>query len=140
MLEEDYSELLDKLLETCESDLAVPSEWEDRLSQRGIIEPIHDDRRSYIRHRFTRPGMLEFDETFSSIPRDHTLAKVVTRDVSRCGIAFLYSEQLYPGEQVSLWLPIGKRTYIVERCIQHNDNCFEIGATIAGIVPENSSC
>jgi hypothetical protein len=138
MLEEDYSELLNRLLESCECDLAVPSEWQDRLALRGVIPSIPDDRRQFVRHRFTRRGVLECKETCSSIPRKYTIAQVVTSDVSRSGIAFLHSEQLYPGEEVSLWLPIGKRTYIVQRCVEHNDNCFEIGASIAGYVPDTS--
>jgi hypothetical protein len=63
----------------------------------------------------------------------------VTLDISRSGIAFLHSEQLFPGERVSLWLPIGKRSYVVERCVEHNDSCFEIGAAVADNVPEAST-
>ncbi len=139
MLEEDYSEILSKLLEACECDLAVPSEWQDRLTRRGVIQPIPGDRRQYIRHHFNDWGVLEYDETFSSIPREHTIAQVMTIDISRSGIAFLHSEQLFPGEQVSLWLPIGKRSYVVERCVEHNDSCFEIGAAVADNVPEAST-
>ena len=139
MLEEDYSEILSKLLEACECDIAVPSEWQDHLTRRGVIQPIPDDRRKYIRHHFSGWGVLEYDETFSSIPREHTIARVATLDVSRNGIKFLYSEQLFPGERVSLWLPIGKRSYVVERCVEHNDSCFEIGAALADNVPEAST-
>ena len=83
--------------------------------------------------------MLEYDETFSSIPREHTIAQVMTRDISRSGIAFLHSEQLFPGERVSLWLPIGKRSYVVERCVELNDHCFEIGASVPVDEPEAST-
>jgi hypothetical protein len=137
MLEKDYPRLLNKLLETCECDLAIPSEWQDRLTQKGVLPAIPDDRRQYIRHRFTCRAVLEYDETFSSIPREHTFAQVVTCDVSRCGIAFLHSEQLFPGEQVALWLPNGERSFVVERCVEHNENCFEIGAVV-GNGPEAS--
>lgn len=139
MLEDAYSRGLSKLLETCECDLAVPSEWLDHPTRRGVIQPIPDDRRRYIRHYFNCQSVLEYDETFSSIPREHTIAQVMTRDISRSGIAFLHSEQLFPGERVSLWLPIGKRSYVVERCIEHNDRCFEIGAEVAGNEPEAST-
>jgi hypothetical protein len=132
MLEEDYSEHLSKLLDTCECDLAVPSEWKDRLSKQGVIKEIRNDRRKHVRHHFSRRAVLEFDQTFPSIPREPTLAQVVTSNVSRQGIAFLHSEQLYPGEQITLWLPIGKLAYVVERCVEHNDNCYEIGAKLAG--------
>ena len=102
MLEEDYSKLLNKVINSCECDLAVPREWQDRLTRRGVVPPTLDDQRRYIRHHFNGRGVLEYDETFSSIPREHTIAQVMTRDISRSGIAFLHSEQLFPGEQVSL--------------------------------------
>ncbi len=139
MLEEDYSKLLNKVIKSCECDLAVPWEWQDRLTRRGVVPPTLDDRRQYIRHHFNGRGVLEYDETFSSIPREHTIAKVVTLDISRSGIAFLHSDQLFPGERVSLWLPLGKRSFVVERCVEHNDSCFEIGAAIADIGPEASA-
>ncbi len=139
MLEDDYTRCLNKMLETCECNVTVPRQWQGRLTQRGVIDPVPDDRRNYIRHHFNSQAVLEYDETFSSIPREHTIVKVITLDISRGGIAFLHSEQLFPGERVSLWLPIGKRSYVVERCVEHNDSCFEIGAAVADNVPEAST-
>ncbi len=139
MLEEDYSKLLNKLIKDCECDRVVPSEWQDRLTRRGVVPPTLDDSRQYNRHHFNGRGVLEYDETSSPIPREHTIAKVVTLDISRSGIAFLHSEQLFPGERVSLWLPIGKRSYVVVRCVEHNDSCFEIGAVVADNGPEAST-
>jgi hypothetical protein len=132
MLEEDYSKHLSKLLDTCECDLAVPSEWKDRLAQQSVIDPIREERRKYVRHHFIHRAVLECDQTVPSIPREPTLTQVVTSNVSRQGIGFLHSEQLFPGEQITLWLPIGKLAYVVERCVEHNDNCYEIGAKLAG--------
>jgi hypothetical protein len=128
MLEDDYSKLLTKLLEACECDLAVPSEWQDSLGRRGIISTHLREQRRFVRHRWSDCAVLEYNETFSSIPRAHTTAQVVTRDISQCGIAFLHSDQLFPGERISLWLAAGKRSFVVQRCVQHNENCFEIGA------------
>ena len=131
MLEEDYSKLLTRLLEACECDLAVPSEWKDSLGQRGVIPSIPGDQRRFVRHHFRDWAVLECDETFPSIPREHTMAQVLTRDISRSGIAFLHSDQLFPGERISLWLSVGKRSFVVQRCVQHNENCFEIGAEVS---------
>ena len=130
MLEEDHSRLLKKVLEACECDLAVPSEWMDSLGCRGVIPSIPNEQRRFVRHRFSNWAVLEYDETFLSVPRKHTIAKVLTRDISRCGIAFFHSEQLFPGERVLFWLPAGKRSFVVLRCVQHNENCFEIGAEV----------
>jgi len=135
MLEDDYSGSLNRRLEACQCDIAIPAEWQDRLTQRGVIQPVYDDRRKYVRYHFNGRAVLEYDETFSSIPRAHTFAQVVTRDFSRNGLAFLHSEQIFPGERVTLWLPTAKRTYVVVRCTEHNDRCFEIGVVVDGNEP-----
>ena len=131
MLEDDYSRQLNRLLEACECDVAVPSEWQDRLNRRGVIPPIAGDRRSFVRHYFNVPAVLEYEQSLPAIPREHTITQVVTRDLAREGIGFFHSDQLFPGERISLWLSSGKRCYQVVRCIQHRDNCFEIGAVVA---------
>ena len=128
---EDADSRLKRLLESCECDVAVPSEWQERLARRGTIPSIPGDRRRYIRHRFGGRAIIEYDTTFPAIPRGRTLKQVVTRDLSRGGIAFLHSEQLFPGERISLLLPDGKREYVVVRCLEHNARCFEIGAEVA---------
>jgi hypothetical protein len=53
---------------------------------------------------------------------------VLTTDVSRQGVAFLHSAQLFPGEVVTVWFPAEKLACRVMRCLKHNANCFEIGA------------
>ena len=131
MLEDDYQRRLDQLLASCECDVAVPQQWQAQSSRRGVIAPIPGDRRRFVRHYFSAQVMLEYGQTFASIPRERTVCKVVTRDVSRDGIAFVNAEQLYPGERVTIWLPGGKRTYIVARCRAHGDDCFEIGASLS---------
>ena len=136
MLEEYYSRELKRLLDTCECDVAVPSEWQQRVTRQGVIPPVERDRRQFVRHYFHRRLVLEYSQTFPAIPRQHTVARVVTGDLSRCGVSFLHSEQLFPGEQVLLWLPGGKRPYSVVRCVQRQENCFEIGAALAEPVSE----
>ncbi len=130
MLEDDYSKQLDRLLESCECDVAVPSEWEERLNRRGVKPSIEGDRRRYVRHHFTSSAVLEYGQTLSAIPREHTHTRVLTCDLSRAGVAFLHADQLFPGERVHLWLSAGKRAYEVVRCVQHDENCFEVGAIL----------
>lgn len=127
MLEEDYSEELDRLLEACECDLAVPSQWQQRS---GPIPSIENDRRHSDRQYVSVNAVLEYGQSLPGIPREHTMAKVLTRDLSDNGVGFYYSQQLFPGERVSLWLSSGKRTFQIVRCVRHNENCFEVGATL----------
>jgi hypothetical protein len=131
MLEDNYSEQLTRLLETCECDIAVPGEWQERMTRRGVIPSVQGDRRQFVRHYFHARVVLEFKQTLPAIPRRHTIVQAMTGDLSRAGIAFLHSDQLFPGERVSLWLSRGKRSFIVVRCVQRNENCFEIGAVVA---------
>ncbi len=66
--------------------------------------------------------------TLPAIERPHGFTKVYTKDVSRSGISFLTTHQLYPSERVILWTQKGKLTCEVARCLKHNDKCFEVGA------------
>ena len=128
MLEADYSECLSKLLESCEQELVIPTRLRESLAKRGPTPPAPNDLRKYVRYHFNGLGILEVSQTFPSIQREHRIARVVTRNVSRGGIAFLHSEQLFPGERATLWLPSGKFGYVVVRCIAHHPRCYEIGA------------
>lgn len=128
MLEEDYTSCLNKLLENCEHQLVIPSQLRDSLTKRGPTPPSPNDLRKYVRYHFNGLSVLEVAQTFPSIPREKRVARVVTRNVSRGGIAFLHSEQLFPGEEVTMWLPSGKFRYVVVRCIAHHPRCYEIGA------------
>ena len=131
MLEEDYSRRLNQLLESCECDVAVPQQWRERLTERGVVPPIEGDLRGYVRRRYNVRAVLEIHQSVSAIPREHSITKVVARDISRNGIGFLHADQLFPGERVWLWFTTGKRSYEVVRCVQHNESCFEIGAVLA---------
>ena len=131
MLESDYQRNLDKLLAACELDVAVPGEWQESLSRRGVIPPIAGDRRRFVRHTFPCRAILEMRQTLPAIPRRHIIKQVLTRDLSREGIGFLTSQQLYPGERISLWLPRGKKDLTVVRCVEHAVDCYEIGTVIA---------
>jgi hypothetical protein len=131
MLEDDYQRQLSKLLAACECDVAVPSEWQDRLSRRGLGPAMPSDRRRFVRHTFPCRAILEMRQTLPAIPRRHIIKQVVTRDLSREGIGFLASQQLYPGERIALWLPRGKKNLTVVRCVEHGENCYEVGAVLA---------
>lgn len=130
MLEDDYSRQLKRILESCECDVAVAGEWEACLGSRDEGLPSEEARRKHSRFVFKVPAVLEYEQSLPGIPREHTIASVLTRDLAREGIGFFYSDELYPGECISLWLASGKRMYRVVRCLQLRDDCFEIGAVL----------
>jgi hypothetical protein len=126
MLEDAYPRLLNTLLESCECDVAVPTQWHECLIRRGGSAPAHGDRRKSVRHEFHVRAVLEYNQSLPAIPREHTVTQVVARDLSGGGISFLHADQLFPGEHVSLWLLTGKRSYEVVRCVLHNENSREV--------------
>ena len=128
MLEDDYSTNLTKLLATCQCELVIPSHFKEGLSKKGVFPTISDDRRRFVRYHFNSRAILEFGPTLPTIPREPTTAQIITRNISRGGVAFLHSEQLFPGERVTLWFPTSKHEYTVVRCTGQNDHCFEIAA------------
>lgn len=132
MLEGNYSGSLEQLHSEAACDLLIPSHLKESLGRRGVASPVYDDERRYVRYHFNTKAIIEFSQTLPAISRKHTVARIVTRNVSRGGLAFLHSEQLFPGELVTLWLPKGKHNYRIIRCMAHGEQCFEMGAEVIG--------
>ncbi len=130
MLEDDYRSQLSALLASCPFAAVIPEEWRGVLPRRGVITPIPEDQRRYVRYHFATYAILELAQTHTSIPREKSFHRVLTRDLSRTGIAFLHREQLFPGEGVVLWLPRGKQKFTVIRCRRHNQAAYEVGAQV----------
>jgi len=125
MLERSDPGQLNQLLKSLECNAQVPSHLQDLFSRRGVIEPTFDERRRFVRRHFPSKVVLELSQTVPGVSRDHKFYCVLTKDMSRNSIAILHSEQLYPGERLLLWLPIGKLRCQVSRCRRHNSQCFE---------------
>jgi hypothetical protein len=130
MLERNDPGQLTQLLKSLECKAQLPSHLLDLFSRRGVIEPRFSERRRFVRRHFPSKAVLELSQTVPGISRDHEFCCIFTKDMSRNSIAFLHSEQLYPGEKLLLWLPIGKLRCRVSRCCRHNSQCFEICAMI----------
>ena len=128
MLEGNYHEQVNTLVSRLECKVELPRDWQGFFSQHGVVNPIADDRRRFVRHRIRSKAGLEMLSRIPSIPRQHQFYCVYLKDVCRTGIAFLHTDQLYPGETPVLWLKERKAPCVVVRCVRHNANCFEIGA------------
>ena len=134
MLEDDYRRRLNELFLSCPFEATIPDQWRDVLTRQGVISPVPNDQRRFVRYHFCTRAILELAQTHPAMARQHSFHHVLTRDLSRTGIAFLHREQLYPGEQVVLWLPRGKQRFTVIRCQRHNQRSYEIGATVQSTV------
>ena len=111
--------------------VVLPAEWTDFFERRGPQLHYGEDSRRFIRTHFPAKALMELGATHASIPREFERHVVLMKDISRGGVGFLHSAQLYPNERVALVFPTGRRSYIVMRCLRHNDLCFEIGAELA---------
>lgn len=127
MLEADYLCALNGILATLPCDVTIPDGWKDFFQRRGALASQAEDHRRFVRYNMPTTTLLETGRSLPAIPRHSALQIVYMKDVSRRGAAFLASFQLYPEEQVQLWLTTGRRRCNVVRCCRRNERCFDIG-------------
>lgn len=121
------------LLKALPCRIVVPAGWKKDFARRGDLPTaFHDDTRRFARAACPAAAILEIESTLPAFPRDQEPHSILLKDISRQGVAFLHHEQLFPRERVQLLLPNGRLTYVVCRCLRHNERCFEIGAELAG--------
>jgi len=130
MLERDgarraIAEMLDRL----ECEVELPSSWEDFFERTGRLATLPGDKRRYPRHYLRVAAALQHRQTFPALPRAAAWHKVYTKDISRCGLAFLHSQQLFPRERMRIILPDGQSRIVeVLRCRRIQRRCYEVGA------------
>lgn len=130
MLERDYQRELGRLLSTLPCDVQIPSAWGDFLGERGLASPTHGDRRHRLRRRLRIKALLEVKQTLVQVERKHERYIVYSYDVSREGMAFVHTEQMFPREECLLWLPHAKVPLTVTRCQRYNSRCYVVGTQL----------
>jgi hypothetical protein len=133
MLDRDYPQRLADLMSQAECRVEPPENWVDVQSRRGAQQTRLDERRRFVRFWFPTQCLLEIEPSLPAIPRQAGVSRVWTRDIARGGMSVLHFEQLYPGEQLRLWLASGRLECIVRRCRRHNPRCYEVGIEIQRI-------
>jgi hypothetical protein len=110
-------------------EIQLPSSWQDELAQAGRAPTRYDERRRHLRYHFRVCGALEYRQTFPALPRPNGWHQVFTKGLSRGGLSFLHSEQLFPRERMRILLP-GQEISCVEIawCARVQERCFQIGA------------
>ena len=122
--------------------LQLPRSWDEFLSVAGESAPVHPDtRRRYQRRHFRFKAGLLHRQTIPAVPREKRWHQVFVKDISRGGLAFYHSKQLFPRERMRLLLPDStverlmpdrvKCIIEVTRCRRIQDCCYEIGASFA---------
>ena len=129
MLEERHADKIDELVSKLPCDVELPGEWHDFFSQQGFRQPIPDDRRRYARRYMPAKAILEITDPLPAYGREQLVLAVYTRDISREGVSFLISDQLFPSESGRLWLSDRRLAIEVACCRRLNSRCFIVGAT-----------
>jgi hypothetical protein len=133
MLDRDYSQHFGELIAGAECRIEAPADWDEVQSRRGAQQTRLDERRRFVRFWFPTQCVLELSQSLPAVPRPTEFHRAWTRDIARGGVSLLHSEQLYPGEQVRLWLASGRLECKVKRCRRHNPRCYEAGLEIQRI-------
>jgi hypothetical protein len=124
-------EQLDALFAGARCEIELPESYSAALDATESPMVTRDDRRRFPRQSRPAQAVLEYLDSFPWLIREAEPHIVYVRDLSRCGISFVHSAQLFPLEQVHLTF-INGRTLTVEvaRCRCISVLCFEIGVHV----------
>lgn len=121
----DYDNSFDAALNVLvrqENAVEIPVEQDDFFNRTGALPLTFDDQRQFRRSYFRKRAILQ---------HGGELARIYTLDLSRGGLAFLHVKQLFPLDQVSVWLESLLCLRVeVARCRRIEDCCFECGARL----------
>jgi hypothetical protein len=102
------------------------------FERRGFATTSHAERRRYPRYRLqghAHRAALRYAPSLPALKRPPMVAGVFTTNISRGGVGFLHSEQMYPQERAEFVLPTGVgRVIEVAWCRRLGPRCFEVGA------------
>jgi hypothetical protein len=119
----------------------LPWWWKGDGGPTGLLPAKHDEQRRHPRYHYRVCAALEHRQTFPSLPRPQQWHLVFTKDLSRGGLGFLHSEQLFPCERLRVMLPWkGIKLMEIVTCIRIHERCFQTGARFLepvgdGVIP-----
>ncbi|GAA5506257.1 hypothetical protein [Novipirellula caenicola] len=131
MLEVDYSQRLNGLIEQVNWDIQLPVEMSEYFASNGeASNSFPTDERSNQRISIRTRGLLWSEVALPFCPRPSRPIGIYTRDFSRTGAGFLSSLQFFPEEEVRIVLPTFWVRVRVTRVRRLGDACFEIGTIL----------
>ncbi len=107
----------------------LPEEGRVFFSRQGPVPNLPDCRRSYQRYFLRHKGILQYrGEQYG----------IYFKDMSRTGMALVAPLQLFPKEQVEVWVYPARRKLVLQttRCHRLGIECYECGMKI--VVGEQS--
>lgn len=142
MLDSHDDEILSRLGEIVggvKCAIELPPSWADPETRRAAFAVMPNDKRAFPRRRQLGLAALEYRQTAAVLPRPGEWHKVYTTDISRGGLAFLHSEQLFPCERMRIVLLSddlpgcfgARREFFLEvaRCRRVKTRCYEVGGS-----------
>jgi hypothetical protein len=125
----DSSLLLMQAIESLPCDINLPQKNGGASAYGDIFSSGEDERRSFKRLKLASNLAMQYQQTFPSLQRPIIWCRIRTIDISKNGIGFYHSEQLFPKEHVKIILQDGNVYQLeIARCKKIQDNCFKIGA------------
>ncbi len=130
MLDLDYSERLESLIDSIDWQIQLPPDWSRFFDETGECISIANDKRSAKRNKVRAVGVLLIDHKLETIPRSFKFHGIYTKDFSRKGCGFLADFQLFPEECVRILLPTFWIRLRVVRTRKVGPNCYESGGEL----------
>lgn len=107
----------------------LPPSWKDYVGKSGSAVPVAEQTRSFVRRYFCTAAALQCRQTFAALHRPEAWHRVYTKDMSRDGLSFFHSEQLFPRERIRIVLIDGtQRILDIICCRRIQARCFEVEA------------
>jgi hypothetical protein len=130
MLErDDSSNELPQLVIDPQCDVELPVDPESFFGKSGMMPAQNDERRRYPRFYFRHEALLKIQSTLPAFPRQASLKRILTRDISRQGVGLLVDQQFFPKERFLLILPnVWTRLIEITSCRKLSAHSFEVGA------------
>jgi PilZ domain len=98
----------------------------------------YEDGRQFHRYEFRMPARATIYPPKGCEDKPVHVCEVLTRDLSRGGICFLYSKPLFQSQRVDLQLPDGRQFMLaIRRVTALRDGRFIIGCRFAKITDPN---
>src|SRR3972149_2946429 len=126
----DATLLLTESIAALPCEINIPSGWGFNPSKSNLFASGPGEKRGFVRQHCCTSAGLQYRQSFPHLLRPSDWRRVYTINISRNGLLFYHSEQLFPKEQALLILPNGKARVIeIARCRRIRDRCFENGAS-----------
>ncbi len=133
MLDLNAQECLTReLIEKLPCEIELPPETRADFERIGPASTYPDEKRQIMRvycGGAAFPGALQYRQSLSAITRHEGWHRVYVVNLSKRGLGFLHSEQLFPGERMRIVLLTGDcRTVEIAWCRCLGASCFRMGA------------